>query len=654
MCGLAGFLEPAGFAQAEGEERARAMAQRLVHRGPDDEGVWSDGEAGVCLAHRRLSILDLSPSGHQPMASAGGRFVTAFNGEIYNYADLRRELESAGAAPAWRGHSDTEVLLAGFEAWGVAATAARTVGMFALAVWDRHERSLSLARDRMGEKPLYYGWQGGAFLFGSELRALRAHPAFAGTVDRRALTLLLRYAYVPAPYSIHEGIAKLAPGTVLTLPHGASEPVVRPYWTLREAVEEGRRHPFAGTDVEAVGELETRLRAAVGLQMVADVPLGAFLSGGVDSSTIVALMQAQSSRPVRTFTIGFHEKAWDEAVHARAVAAHLGTDHTELYVSPQDVLDVVPGLPDFYDEPFADASQVPTILVARLARQHVTVSLSGDAGDELFGGYSRYFMARGLWDRVRPLPAPLRSLAARGLTGVPARAWDWLGRPVAGLLPAGWRGRPLGVRAHQFAELLKARSPDEIFHGIVSHWHDPVSAVVGGAEPTTVLVDRSAWPPVADFEQRMMYLDALSYLPDDVLTKVDRAAMSTSLETRVPLLDHRIVEFAWTLPTRLKIREGRGKWILRQVLDRYVPRELIERPKVGFGVPLASWLRIDLRDWAEELLDESRLRREGYLHPGPVRRKWREHLGGGQNWHHALWNVLMFQAWLEAEGRGAR
>ena len=656
MCGIAGFLEPAGFPVAEGEARARAMADRLVHRGPDDEGVWCDGETGVGLAHRRLSILDLSPSGHQPMTSASGRFVTVFNGEIYNYSAIRTELEERAGAREWRGHSDTEVLLAAFEAWGVEATLARAVGMFAIAVWDRRERSLSLARDRMGEKPLYYGWQNGAFLFGSELKALRAHPAFVGVVDRRALTLLLRYAYVPAPYSIHEGIAKLPPGTVLTLAQGAREPVVHPYWTLRDAVERGRQAPFRGSETEAVDTLEAKLREAVGLQMVADVPLGAFLSGGVDSSTVVALMQAQSSRPVRTFTIGFNEKAWNEAHYAKAVATHLGTDHTELYVSPEDVLAVVPGLPRYYDEPFADASQIPTILVARLARQHVTVSLSGDAGDELFGGYSRYFMARSLWDRVGRIPAPLRGAVARGLAGMTPATWDRLGRPVAGLLPAGWRNRPLGVRAHQAAEILSARSPEDIFHGIVSHWHDPAAAVIGGVEPPTVLTDRSGWPPVDGFEQRMMYLDALSYLPDDVLAKVDRAAMTTSLETRVPLLDHRIVEFAWTLPLHLKIRDGRGKWILRGVLDRYVPRDLIERPKIGFGVPLAAWLRTSLRDWAEDLLDESRLRQEGYFEPGLVRRKWEEHQTGGQNWHHCLWNVLMFQAWLraaEAEGRAA-
>lgn len=650
MCGIAGFLEPSGFPAAEGEARARSMARRLVHRGPDDEGTWCDGESGVGLAHRRLSILDLSPSGHQPMASAGERFVTVFNGEIYNYADLRAELESAGAAPPWRGHSDTEVLLAGFEAWGVAATMARAVGMFAIAVWDRGERTLYLARDRMGEKPLYYGWQGGAFLFGSELKALRAHPAFKGAIDRRALTLLLRYAYVPAPHSIHEGISKLPPGSVLTLAHGQREPEVRPYWTLRSAVEAGLERLFVGSEAEAVAELDARLRTAVRLQMVADVPLGAFLSGGVDSSTIVALMQAQSMRPVRTFTVGFHEKAWDEAGHARAVAAHLGTDHTELYLSPQDVLDVVPGLPDFYDEPFADASQVPTILVARLARQHVTVSLSGDAGDELFGGYSRYLMARALWNRVGWAPAPLRALAARGVSGVPDGAWALLERPLAGLLPGGWRKRPLGVRARQFAGLLAAHRPEDIFHGIVSHWSDPAAAVIGGLEATTVLCDPASWPGTPDFEQRMMYLDALSYLPDDVLAKVDRAAMTTSLETRVPLLDHRVVEFAWTLPTNLKIRDGRGKWILRQVLDRYVPRALIERPKVGFGVPLALWLRRDLREWAEALLDEGRLRGEGYFEPAAVRRKWDEHQSGRQDWHHCLWNVLMFQAWLEARG----
>lgn len=656
MCGIAGFLQPAGFPVAEGEARARAMANRLVHRGPDDEGVWCDGEAGTALAHRRLSILDLSPSGHQPMFSASGRYVTVFNGEIYNYGTLRDELEGSALMRGWRGHSDTEVLLAGFEAWGIEATLSRTVGMFAIAVWDCRERSLSLVRDRMGEKPLYYGWQGGTFLFGSELKALRAHPAFAGNVDRRALALLLRYAYVPTPYSIHEDIAKLQPGTVLTLAHGVREPVIRPYWTLNGAVERGLRSPFVGSDAEAVDALEAKLRESVGLQMVADVPLGAFLSGGVDSSTVVALMQAQSARPVRTFTIGFQEKAWNEAVYAKAVASHLGTDHTELYVSREDVLGVVPDLPHCYDEPFADASQIPTILLARLARHHVTVSLSGDAGDEMFGGYSRYFMARALWDRVGRVPAPLRGLAAGGLAGLSPAAWSRLGRPIGGLLPGDLRNRPLGVRAHQLAELLSAREPEDIFHGIVSHWHDPAAVVIGAIEPPTVFTERTGWPTAAGFEQRMMYLDALSYLPDDVLAKVDRAAMAASLETRVPLLDHRIVEFAWSLPLRLKIRDGRGKWILRQVLDRHVPRDLIERPKIGFGVPLATWLRTGLRDWAEDLLDESRLRQEGFLEPGPIRRKWEEHQSGEQNWHHCLWNVLMFQAWLRANsvvGRNA-
>ncbi len=641
MCGIAGFWTPGGVNGEAASALGLAMAARIAHRGPDDHGVWCDGAAGIVLAHRRLSILDLSPAGHQPMASASGRFEMVFNGEIYNFPELRALVEGASSSPpAWRGHSDTEILLEGFELWGVEATIARAVGMFAIAAWDRSERVLYLARDRMGEKPLYYGWQGDTFMFASELKALTAHPAFTREVDRDALALLLGHNYIPAPYSIWSGIAKLPPAHVLRLGEGVRDPVSRPYWSLAEVATAGQAAPYAGSDGEAVAELERLLGEAVGMQMVADVPLGAFLSGGVDSSTIVALMQARSTRPVRTFTIGFDDPAWNEADQAKAVAAHLGTDHTELYVSRADVLGVVPGLPRHYDEPFADASQIPTLLVAGLARRHVTVSLSGDAGDELFGGYERYFMARGLWDRLSRVPAPARRVLA-GALGATA-GWS---------PPGSWRGRPLAVRFRQAAELLQCGSGDDVFRGIVSHWRAPESLVNGAVRRPTVLSPDAAMPVVGAFEHRMMYLDAVSYLCDDVLCKVDRAAMTVSLETRVPLLDHRVVEFAWRLPLSMKVRDGRGKWILRQVLDRHVPRSLIDRPKVGFGVPLAAWLRGDLHDWAADLLEPGRLAQEGYLRPDPIMRRWREHQAQVQNWHYSLWGVLMFQAWLEEQRR---
>jgi asparagine synthase (glutamine-hydrolysing) len=632
------------------------MIAPLTHRGPDDEGVWLDGGAGVALGHKRLSILDLSPAGHQPMVSAGGRYVVVFNGEIYNHLALRKELDfpvqeviGSERRGGWRGHSDTETLLAGFEAWGVEETVKRAVGMFALAVWDRASRALTLARDRLGEKPLYYGWQGNAFLFGSELKALRGHPGFRGEVNRDAIALLLRHNYVPAPYSIYRDVYKLPPGTCLQINPRQRTAQPSPYWSARDQAELGRREQYAGTEEQATTELEELIKQSLAGQMVADVPLGAFLSGGVDSSTVVALMQQLSSRPVKTFTIGFHEDAYNEAVHARAVARHLGTDHTELYVTPEETLAVIPKLGELYDEPFADSSQIPMFLVSKLARQHVTVSLSGDGGDELFGGYNRYFWATNIRRRLGWLPRPLRSALAGLLATLPPTAWDAAFRRLGHFIPPGLRYSEPGLKLHKLAETLAARTPEEIYRGLVSHWKQPADLVPGAKEPPTVLTDSRAWTEVGDFEHRMMYFDTVSYLPDDILVKVDRAAMGVSLETRVPFLDHRLVEFAWRLPLGFKIRRGVTKWLLRQVLYRHVPRELIERPKTGFGVPIDSWLRGPLKEWAESLLDPIRLAREGFFNPAPIQQKWKEHLSGQHNWQYHLWDVLMFQVWLENE-----
>ncbi len=627
------------------------MAAALHHRGPDDGGVWTEPEAGLALAHRRLSILDLSPEGHQPMASTCGRYLIVFNGEVYNFRELRQELDRLGPT-RWRGHSDTEVMLAAIAFWGVEAALRRFVGMFAFALWDRGKRTLTLARDRLGEKPLYYGRQGGAFLFGSELKALRAHPDFRGEIDRNTLAMLLRFAYIPAPFSIYRGIRKLPPGSYLTLSHqalGDAEPVV--YWSAREAAERGAADPFTGTEQGAADELERRLGAAVGGQMVADVPLGAFLSGGVDSSTIVALMQAQSSRPVRTFSIGFWEPAFNEAKHAKAVARHLGTDHTELYVTPEQALGVIPRIPTLYDEPYGDSSQIPTVLVSELARRHVTVSLSGDGGDELFGGYNRYFWAPDIWRRLSWAPRALRRALAAALTTAGPATWDRLFHALGPLLPAALRYANPGDKVHKAAGILATKSPEEIYWGLVSQWKEPEAVVPGSREPATVLNDPAGWPDLAGFQQRMMYLDQVTYLPDDILVKVDRAAMGVGLETRVPLLDHRVVELAWRLPLSMKIRGGECKGLLRRVLYRHVPKELIERPKMGFGVPLAEWLRGPLREWSEALLDEARLGQEGWFAPGPIRARWAEHLSGRSNRAYDLWNVLVFQAWLESQAQ---
>ena len=646
MCGIAGFWRPGA---AVDEACLRRMAAAIAHRGPDDAGVWTDENVGIGLAHRRLSILDLSPAGHQPMLSASGRYVIVFNGEIYNHLDLREELTGND----WRGHSDTETLLAAFESWGVEAALKKSVGMFAIALWDRETRTLTLARDRLGEKPLYYGWQKGVLLFGSELKALKAHPAFVGEIDRDALTLFLRHNAIPAPYSIYKNIHKLLPGTYwqCVLPSSLSpegEGELKVYWSARNAAELGQKNRFTGSDDEARDALESVLGQSVAGQMLADVPLGAFLSGGVDSSTVVALMQARSSRPVKTFTIGFNEAGYNEAEYAHAVARHLGTEHTELYVKPEEALAVIPLLPGLYDEPFADSSQIPTYLVSRLARSHVTVSLSGDGGDELFGGYNRYFWAQNIWRRMGWMPQSMRAALAGMLTTLPPAMWNSAFSKLDRLLPASLRYANPGDKLHKLADILAVRSPEEIYWGLVSHWKQPADVVKGATEPPTVLTDSSRWADVPDLTHRMMYLDTVTYLPDDILTKVDRAAMGVSLETRVPLLDHRVLEFAWTLPLSMKLRDGQSKWLLRQVLYRHVPKELIERPKMGFGIPLDVWLRGPLRAWAEELLNPARLEVEGFFHAEPIQQKWREHLTGQRNWSYYLWDVLMFQAWKES------
>lgn len=654
MCGITGFL---GFpAAAVPGDVLESMAAAIAHRGPDDHGYWLDAEQEVALGHRRLSIVDLSPNGHQPMSSADGRFVLAFNGEIYDFMDVRAELEAAGSAPAWRGHSDTEVLLAAISAWGVERTLRRVSGMFALALWDRAERRLVLARDRIGEKPVFYGWSGNAFVFASELKALRQWPAWRPEIDRGAIALLMRHNYVPAPYSIYRRIFKLLPGSFMavTLDDARRGPGPDPreplplhcYWSFRDTVRSATAERFRGGEWEAADQLEQLLRTSIGRQMIADVPLGAFLSGGVDSSTVVALMQTQSTAPIRTFTIGFHEDAYDEAVHARAVARHLGTDHTELYVTPAEAMSVIPDLPTLYDEPFADSSQIPTYLVSRMARSHVTVSLSGDAGDELFGGYDRYFLGRRVWNRIGWIPRSVRRTGARLLTALPPERWERLFTRIGPFLPPAARQRNPGDKLYKLAEILGAARPEEFYRGLVSHWRHPSALVVDGREPATMLTLPGEWPKLDDFTERMMYLDSLSYLPDDILVKVDRAAMGVSLETRVPLLDQAIIEFAWRLPLAMKVRNGTGKWLLRQVLYRHVPAKLIERPKMGFGVPIDSWLRGPMRDWAESLLDEHRLRSEGWFDPAPIRAAWADHLSGRRNLQYLLWDVLMFQAWL--------
>ncbi len=651
MCGFAGLID---FTRSTSRETllgvVAEMATALQHRGPDSSGVWVDEEVGVALGHRRLAIIDLSAAGHQPMVSGDGDRVLIYNGLVYNFAELRSELEAVGRRFA--GRSDTEVILAAIAEWGLEAAVSRFIGMFAFALWDRRHRQLHLVRDRLGIKPLYYGRLGSnagsnLFAFGSELKAFRAHPSFDQPIDREALTLFMQRNCIPAPHSIYRGIYKLTPGHMLTLSLDDREiPSSKPYWTLRDAVENGTRDPFRGTEQEATDELEALLRDAIRRRLVADVPVGVFLSGGIDSSVVTALMQTESSQPVKSFTIGFDDGAYNEAADAARVARHLGTDHRELYVTPADALAVVPKLATIYDEPFADSSQLPTFLVSQLARSEVTVALSGDGGDEMFGGYNRYLWNQRIAKRVERWPAWLRQLSSRTLTALSPARWDSL----FAHLPGAIRQRNPGDKLHKLAPILEANGAAEMYARQVTHWPNASSLVIDGGMPQTAATDRAAWAAVDDFVDQMMYLDGISYLPDDILTKVDRAAMAVALEARVPILDHRVVAFAWRLPQATKIRNGTGKLPLRRILERYVPSELIDRPKMGFATPLHDWFRGALRDWMEALIDERRLEEEGFFDPKPIRTAWADHLSGRRNCQHELWDVAMFQAWHEASG----
>ena len=639
MCGFAGFLDK--NSSRIGEEYKSVitmMMDEISYRGPDDSGTWVDAKSGVVLGHRRLSIIDLSPSGHQPMVSSSGRFIIVFNGEIYNYLELRKELESHGLV--FRGHSDTEVMLSAIEEWGLKTAVSRFIGMFAFAIWDKNEQLLHLVRDRLGIKPVYWGNFSNHFLFASELKALRACPVWDVEVCRDALMLYARYGYVPAPWSIYKNIYKLEPGSILTIKL-KEEPKICKYWRMDEAAEKGIKERKKKQDTEYIEELNQHLSEAVKCRMISDVPLGAFLSGGVDSSTVVALMQAHSSNPVKTFSIGFHEKNYNEAEYAKAIANHLGTDHTELYLQPEEAMEVIPKLATIYDEPFSDSSQLPTYLISELARRHVTVSLSGDGGDEIFAGYNRYIFAHRLYPKLNRIPAIGKDLLGKVIHAFSPESWS----AYMDYFPEKMQIPQVGDKLYKLADTFKH---DHIgtYKRIVSCWDVPEEIIIGSKEPDMSYFEKPYASQVTDLIERMQLLDSVTYLPDDILTKLDRASMAVSLEARVPLLDHRVVEYAWTLPMNMKIHNGKGKWLLRQLLYKYVPMELIERPKMGFAVPIESWLRGPLRDWAESLLDEKTLRMQGYLHPASIRNKWLEHLSGKRNWQHLIWNILMFQGWL--------
>jgi asparagine synthase (glutamine-hydrolysing) len=641
----------------------RHAADLLAHRGPDDYGIWYDTASGIGFGHRRLSIIDVSPSGHQPMFSTNRRYVITYNGEVYNYPALRKELSELGYV--FRGHSDTETLLAGFEQWGIEETVRRSIGMFALAVWDRQERRLHLVRDRLGIKPLYYGRVNSAFIFASELKAFHAVPEFQNPVQERALELYLRYGYIPAPYSIYENIYKLLPGSILTVETDSLQEVYQPksYWSAREIALSGQAHPEQVIEQEAIEQLDVLLSDAVDHCMVSDVPVGLFLSGGIDSSTVAAFAQIQSTQPVKTFCIGFEDQQYDEAIYAKAVAHYLGTDHTEMYLSPKDAQGSIPRMSSLYDEPFSDPSQIPTFLVSELARSQVAVSLSGDGGDELFGGYKRYALAQDVWRRTAWLGSTGRKMAAGVLKNIPAQSFGHGGssKLLSPLFERYGRNGLVSDKLRKLSFILAAETPQILYDRIISNWQDvfplledPGEQKISSLFATPSLLSVENWIEFPDFVHRMMYFDLVTYLPDNILVKLDRASMSVGLEGRVPLLDHRVVEFAWRLPLHMKTRNNQSKWLLKQVLFRHLPKEMVERPKTGFGIPIGEWLRGSLRDWAESLLDGTRLKSDGYFEPKVIRQFWSEHLSGKKNQSHDLWVVLMFQAWLENSQRFER
>ena len=652
MCGISGFLIPNGLRREEAQTHIRGMVNSLTHRGPDDYGEWIDSNMGVALGHRRLSILDLSSAGHQPMVSPSGRYIMVFNGEIYNHLDIRKNTSIAKMYGAsWRGHSDSETLLAAIEHWGIKKAVSESVGMFALALWDREKRELSLARDRMGEKPLYYGWQGKVFLFGSELKSLRASPAFESELNREALPDYFRYGYIPAPLSIWRGILKLLPGAIVKIKIDVIGDYSVPdqYWSLSEEISNARNSIFDGSDAEAIKCLDSQLRDTVSSQMMADVPLGTFLSGGIDSSIVTSIMQSQSSRPINTFTIGFDDTAYNEANYAKAIAQHLGTNHTELYATSEMARDVIPSLPSMYDEPFGDSSAIPTFLVSKLARKSVAVALSGDGGDELFGGYNRYLNDRAekAWRLTRMSPMVSRHLLKLILHSGVLQIADKIIH-ASSRIGGRKKSKFLHAKVSSLSAVSTCESHEAFYRMMISQWQQPptksISTTNGKALKSLTLSDTPNTSP-----EKMMEIDALTYLPDDILTKVDRAAMSVSLETRVPLLDHRLVELSCRIPYKMKVRNGQGKWLLRQVLKNYVPNELIDQPKRGFAVPVDGWMRGPLREWCEDLLSASRLSDQGILEPGLIRNRWDQHIRNEYNWRDSLWFVLMFQAWRQKE-----